>query len=439
MKTSLILRSFKELPAYLKRRTGFILVIMTVQSVMETIFAALAALFVTCITNMDQVLQSSPIVRLQEAFPLQQFNDPAWLIFATGASLACITVCKNGLKAWLAHAEGKLAVHTEKYFGMRLLGNLFSMPSHWHSRQNTADHVLAVDWASTVGIYGTIRILQTVHEVITVMLLLGALVYASPLMSLLLMAAFGTLSYLLYAPIRTRVDEHALNCTRLRQSVQREATKSIHGIRDVRLFGLENDMLDIYSKQLDKLSVSAALQKVYSALPSLVIETVGLLFMTTCVIGAILASDMSAARLTGTVTLFAVVAWRSLPAASRLFQVVIKIRNNLPVIQYEFDLLDETDSGQTDLPHSGSVEPLQLKETITTEHLHFRYDDDAPDALRDICITIPKGAMFGIIGASGAGKSTLVDLLIGLSQPSGGGRCSGWSSLGRCSSPKLDG
>ncbi|MGW6819856.1 ABC transporter ATP-binding protein [Streptomyces sp. NPDC055005] len=41
-------------------------------------------------------------------------------------------------------------------------------------------------------------------------------------------------------------------------------------------------------------------------------------------------------------------------------------------------------------------------------------------ALRDVTVTMPAGAVCGLVGANGAGKSTLLRCVIGLTEPSGG-------------------
>ena len=50
---------------------------------------------------------------------------------------------------------------------------------------------------------------------------------------------------------------------------------------------------------------------------------------------------------------------------------------------------------------------------VTIENLTFSYDG-AKNALQDVCLTIPKGALVAVVGESGCGKSTLAAILSGV-------------------------
>lgn len=54
---------------------------------------------------------------------------------------------------------------------------------------------------------------------------------------------------------------------------------------------------------------------------------------------------------------------------------------------------------------------LQVKEAW------FRYEKDAPDVLRGICVAVPKGSLYAIVGGNGAGKSTLLRMVCNLCRP----------------------
>lgn len=60
--------------------------------------------------------------------------------------------------------------------------------------------------------------------------------------------------------------------------------------------------------------------------------------------------------------------------------------------------------------------------SIAFEHVSKTFPGRAADtaALRDVCLEVPAGRVFGVIGYSGAGKSTLIRLVNGLERPTSG-------------------
>jgi D-methionine transport system ATP-binding protein len=59
---------------------------------------------------------------------------------------------------------------------------------------------------------------------------------------------------------------------------------------------------------------------------------------------------------------------------------------------------------------------IELKNITKT----FYQKDRAVNALSGVSLTVPKGKIFGVIGASGAGKSTLIRCVNLLEQPTSG-------------------
>jgi ABC-type multidrug transport system fused ATPase/permease subunit len=66
---------------------------------------------------------------------------------------------------------------------------------------------------------------------------------------------------------------------------------------------------------------------------------------------------------------------------------------------------------------SGGRRIHELSEGITLRNVHFAYDEEDGDVLRDVSIDVPSDQTVALVGESGAGKSTLVDMMTLLLKP----------------------
>lgn len=83
--------------------------------------------------------------------------------------------------------------------------------------------------------------------------------------------------------------------------------------------------------------------------------------------------------------------------------------------------------------------PINSPSIISVRHIvkEFRTEEKHFRALDDICLEIPQGAVYGIIGLSGAGKSTLVRCLNLLEKPTSGEVIVNGQDLTRLSAAQL--
>lgn len=67
----------------------------------------------------------------------------------------------------------------------------------------------------------------------------------------------------------------------------------------------------------------------------------------------------------------------------------------------------------------GKSLPPQCGELVL-DHVNFRYREDSPEILHDICLRVKPGEKIAIVGYNGAGKTTLIKLLMRLYDPAEG-------------------
>jgi ATP-binding cassette subfamily B protein len=107
--------------------------------------------------------------------------------------------------------------------------------------------------------------------------------------------------------------------------------------------------------------------------------------------------------------------------AQRLLPLMQQLYGNWSVmVGSKAALVDVLNLLEQPLPINASLPepaPLLLRESIRFEDVSFQYTSNSPWILKDVNLTINKGARVGIIGGTGSGKSTALDLLMSMLQP----------------------
>lgn len=121
------------------------------------------------------------------------------------------------------------------------------------------------------------------------------------------------------------------------------------------------------------------------------------------------------------VALFATTGFRLIPALTGLQGGIVQATASLPgAVDVVGDLVASERDMQTSQTPADTAELAERPRQLALADVRFRYPSAGVDVIRGLSLDIPLGSSLGIVGPSGAGKSTLIDLLLGLSQPSGG-------------------
>ena len=196
------------------------------------------------------------------------------------------------------------------------------------------------------------------------------------------------------------------------QQAKREQTKVVmdtfRGFTELEVNGAFPTQQDSFLKGMDKVTHSRVKLDTILRLPLFLSELSVVLGLTVLV-------TLGSGDVKVLVGIFAVAAFRLLPAFRAILSGWTQIQNTLCCLDVIEEGLKDSDAGGTDC----CTQEMAFEKEIRTCHLSYAYPG-GEKVLEDLDICIRKGEYVGFRGYSGVGKSTLFNLLLGFLKPTEG-------------------
>ncbi|MBX6323206.1 MAG: ABC transporter ATP-binding protein [Rhodospirillaceae bacterium] len=246
------------------------------------------------------------------------------------------------------------------------------------------------------------------RDLLTLVFLVGLMVYQDWLLSLVAVVAFP----LAIVP-SVRVGRRMRRVSRTTQEQRGELTaildEGFQGARQVKAYGMEDYEARRATSRIEqvfRLTVTAA--RTRAALSPLM-EALG----GCAIVGVLLYGGhmvMYEGKTPGAFFSFVTALLLAYQPVKRLAQLNTTLQEGLAAADRVFHLMD-LEPRIVDKP---GARPLMVRGgAVQLDRVGFRYDTgaDGPPALDDLSIDIPGGATVALVGASGAGKSTVLNLI----------------------------
>jgi len=421
----LILRHiFSLLPRSSKNQFWLLIAGIMLLAVIETVAVGIIAFFAAAISNPASTNQTIFIrfarLMLGDAF----FATPKVMIGSLAVILVIAVVLKNLYRGVIIFSVSRFSALLEADLGARLLDAFLRQPYQWHIKQNTADLIHAIEWRRYLGRMFMTPSMNILSDCFLFGMLLLALLCINPLVFILFLVIQGGATYALYGRLRSQLDQSAASCRDYERTINREVTKAIHALKDVKISQSEVFFLESFSRNARPFAQGFARQQFWKESPLLSLETVGFTLIAASIGFMLYVLNLSPLQITGLTALLAVTAWRTLPALNRVVSSFTNIGTALPYLEIVLGYLTEC----SPLLSDNSTAPLRVEDQaglVFNDAIHFdtvgfSYDGGCTPVLKELSFVIKKGEMVGVLGSSGAGKSTVVDLLTGLLKPEQG-------------------
>ncbi|MGJ7903826.1 peptidase domain-containing ABC transporter [Lysobacter sp. 1R34A] len=312
-----------------------------------------------------------------------------WLVADLGAALN---------SQWLANLFGHLMRLPLDFFEKRHVGGVMSRFVSVQAIQQTL----------------TGSFVESLLDGLTVTLVLALLLFYSPPLTAVVLAAFAVYAALRWAAYRRlwRLKEEQLIQVARQQSLLIE---SIQGVQTIKLGNQQDDRRGrIANASVEVANREAAISRttaVFSALSKLVFGAQRVLLIWLCA-WLTLQGRFSA----GMMVVFVAYADLFATRTGSLIDKLVDLRLLGLHGQRIADIAFEPPEAHVHTDYAGPVPAPHIE----IDRLSFRYADDEPWILRDCSFSIEAGESVAIVGPSGCGKTTLAKLILGLLRPSSG-------------------
>lgn len=405
---TLLQRLWRHISLRRRAQLAVLFVLMVVATLSE--IAAIGAVlpFLAVLSSPQSVFVNAhlqPLIAFLGISESTQLLAPLTVIFIAAALLS------GGLRLLLLYVQTRLSHAIGVDVSTDIFRRTLYQPYAVHISRNSSEVISAMlNKAQAIVGHAVIPCLTISSSLLMLAAILITLFAIDPIIASSSFAGFGLIYVAVIFFTRRRL---AIDSARINHE-QNETLKIIQeglgGIRDVLIDGTQNIYCKAYRNADVPLRRAVANIQIISATPRYCIEAMGMALIAGLAYS--LASRAgglgSAIPVLGALVLGA---QRLLPVLQQGYAAWTMIKGGHVSLNDALNLLDQP------LPEYASLPPpvpMPFQRGIELRNLSFRYSADGPWVLRDLNLSIPKGARVGFIGTTGSGKSTLSDVVMGL-------------------------
>lgn len=402
-----------------RRRLAGVLVIVVLQSILQTVAVFSLAPFLSAAADMARFRASAPGRMFEAAFG----NGTDHRLLLAAALTSLVLLVAGNLFSILAE------LHRSRYaqaVGLRLrselLRGLLARRYTYFLGVNTSLLTkYLIEDVSNVAI----MILAPVLDLLSRVLLVALLCVTALLFDPLVVLGGGLLIGAYYLIVMRPVRRAAARASDLIKDDVRQLYFEVQQVLGAIKPIFTTDSREFFVNRVERtsrsLSREVARLPMYSSIPRSGLEMV----MFGGMISFIVMLLLSGRDLTGTlprVGLIAIIAYRLMPS----IQLIFANMGALAAAHQSLDEIVEQLAQQPDHVDSAhrsageTVAPLRWEREVRFDQVTFRYPGAEAPALDAVSFAIAKGSRVAFVGPTGSGKSTLIDLLLGLLVPTGG-------------------
>lgn len=353
-------------------------------------------------------------------YDLLEMESPSIFLAVIAMGLAFIYVFKNIYLSVMNYLIFRFTYNNQRQLAYRLLKTYLKQPYTFFVNFKSSDLIRNVSEDTSMLFDTVLSIMQLMVECIICLLLVVYLLIMDK--SITFAVGFIMVGFLLFFMkfLKKNIQLRGVTVRKKKSEMSKWLLQALGGIKETKILGKESFFLNSYDREYYEFAQSHCIYQTLSYLPKPAMETV-------CIAGVLgvvalkLVRGVESEYFVSTMAVFAVAAFRLLPAFNRITGYISRIMFNKSGVSSVYDDLKQVEELDRKMEEEQDENlELNFQKEIEIRNLKFRYPGTEKYVLKDISLSIPKNKSIAFIGPSGAGKTTLADIILGILTPEKG-------------------
>jgi len=411
----LLKRLWKNINASRKRNIFLVMLLMLMATVAEIFSIAAIVPFLGIMANPDIVIQhelGQHVIKYLDTTAPDQLLLPFTVVFVLSALLA------GFMRIILLWGQTRLAHHIGSDLSYQIYSRTLNQSYSVHVSRNSSEIIAGISTkADQVVAQVILPIMYIISSVFMLTMILITLIAIYPAMAISTMVGFTIIYVFFIGLTKKRLYRNSKKISNNTNLTIKLLQEGLGGIRDVLIDGTQRIYCSAFRVADVKRRRAIANNQIIGQSPRYGVESLGMVLIA-CLAYFLNNEDSGINSALPMLGALAIAAQRLLPMLQQSYVSWSKIQGSQVILQDTLLLLEQSPS---EFVQDNSNDGIAFQKFIQLDSISFRYKQDASWVLKNLSLTIPKGARVGFIGLTGSGKSTLLDIIMALLHPTKGG------------------
>lgn len=415
------LKRILKLLSIRERRLSFLLLGgMVLAGLIEVLGVTSVLPFMAVVANPD-VIHTNPW--LHKIFAMLAFESVNSFLIGLGVAALGIMLFSNMVSLATTAAILSFASNLGHNISMRLLASYLRQPYAYFLEHNTADLLFNCTEDVARAVNGVVApTLQSIVKSIIVMSILFLVLWVDPWLAISFGAVIGTIYASVFLCIRRMVSRLGRVSKGANKERFRLASELLSGIKELKILGQDEAYRQRFADRSALYAKTHWITTAVSQVPRYAIESIAFGSIVLVVL-YLLATHQNFNEAIPLLVLYAVTAYRLLPAFQQLFSSATQIRFNLScleVVEERLKILGSAGVREAKPRPPVKVDHVPFEQEIELRNIRFAYSAARAPVLDQFSLTVQRNSTIALVGSTGAGKTTIVDIILGLLEPQRG-------------------